>query len=568
MAPAVSALIDDLERLRTRFGAQAAAEKRSVLLRLERRSVPEPGDIERLHESLCFLRAYPDDADVLTRVERMLARFETRADVRRNRRWLEQTGIGGTLLQFPFFWETARWMARRWPERLVIDWDWWDRAKQARLAREVLPLLVPYSETPALDAVDLTAKEWLARLKGPDETDATFLIRRFERVPGDPFTREALYDSLDVALICRPGEHGPSRTCARYPPSPVSFRTRDFDRARPDLRRELGRRPAAVRKLTPREADRAIDLTREAMVTRLRDLYSFSYPDRDDVHVVDYDDGLQFVCIGTLPERRLMFEAVYGFLTLMNGVPIGYVLASSLFESSEIAYNVFETFRSGEAARVFSRVLAMTRHLFGARSFSIDPYQLGYGNEEGLRSGAWWFYAKLGFRPEDPATRELFRRERAAIRDDPGHRTDLGTLERLASTYLYLRAGSSTSPPLGALALGNLGLRIADLLRGRGGAERERTLRTCAEEAAGLLGLSARRRLTRAQKLWWERWSPLVLALPGVRRWSAENRRRLAEVILAKGGPSEREFVRRFDAHAPLRRSVVRLAEDDRTTRG
>ena len=38
-------------------------------------------------------------------------------------------------------------------------------------------------------------------------------------------------------------------------------------------------------------------------------------------------------------------------LTLKNGVPIGYVLISAINASSEIAYNVFETWRGGETRR-------------------------------------------------------------------------------------------------------------------------------------------------------------------------------------------------------------------------
>ena len=49
------------------------------------------------------------------------------------------------------------------------------------------------------------------------------------------------------------------------------------------------------------------------------------------------------------------------------------------------------------------RLLAARAHLFGTRSFSIEPYQLGKNNDEGIASGAWWFYAKLGFRPRSPA---------------------------------------------------------------------------------------------------------------------------------------------------------------------
>ena len=73
---------------------------------------------------------------------------------------------------------------------------------------------------------------------------------------------------------------------------------------------------------------------------------------------------------------------------------------SALFGSSEIAFNVFESFRGAEAGLIYGRVLGVTRALFGADSFTIFPYQLGDDNEEGIESGAWWFYRKLGFRPE------------------------------------------------------------------------------------------------------------------------------------------------------------------------
>lgn len=551
-----------LERLRTTYGGDVAQERLDALERLDRGRFAEPEEVERLHECLCFLRAYPDDDRVLARVERMLATFHDRADLKRNRRYLEQTGIAGTLLQFPFYWETARWMARRYPDHLVIDWKWWDPGKQARLLDQVLPLLVPYSETPALDSVDLSPREWIERLKGPDETDATFLIRRFERLAGDAFSRESLYDSLDVPLICRPAEDGPSRTRARHARPGATYRRTPISSERPDLRRAIEERPRAVRRVSRSEAARLIDVTREAMVTRLRDLYSFSYPALDDVVRIDFGDGLELACFGTHPERRLMLEAVYGLLTLVNGVPAGYVLISSLFRSSEIAYNVFETFRGGEAGRVFGRVLAVAHRLFGARTFSIDPYQLGHGNEEGLASGAWWFYAKMGFRPDDEGNRRLWRRERDRMAAEPDHRSTLATLRRLSSTHLFYRPFSRRDLALGALSTGNVGLRVSEHLAARAGADREDGLDACEAEARRLLGVRSTRRWTRAQRMWWRRWSPLVTILPGIERWPADDRRRLARVVLAKGGASEREFVRLFDGHARLRRAILRLAAD------
>ena len=83
-----------------------------------------------------------------------------------------------------------------------------------------------------------------------------------------------------------------------------------------------------------------------------RDLYAFKHADRHDVRLVDCGDGLQFAAIGVKPEFRLPLDSVYGFLTLKNGVPIGYVLSSSYFNSTEVAYNVSPPFRGAEAARL------------------------------------------------------------------------------------------------------------------------------------------------------------------------------------------------------------------------
>ena len=67
-----------LERLKTTYGEGVATAKLGVLRRLSRSRLRTAGQVERLHEALCFLRAYPDDASVLAQVTRMLERFDRR----------------------------------------------------------------------------------------------------------------------------------------------------------------------------------------------------------------------------------------------------------------------------------------------------------------------------------------------------------------------------------------------------------------------------------------------------------------------------------------------------------
>jgi hypothetical protein len=315
-----------------------------------------------------------------------------------------------------------------------------------------------------------------------------------------------------------------------------------------------------VDEVTPREGRRFIDLANEAMVTRARDLDAFAYGDPKDVRVFDLGDRLELVAIGLVPARRLLLEAVYGFLTLKNGVPIGYVLNSALFGSAEMAYNVFETFRGAEAAYLYGRTMSVVHQLFGSRSFTIYPYQLGHENDEALQSGAWWFYQKLGYRPRDRATLRLMRAELDRMRRNPAHRSTVPTLETLSRENVYLHCEPKRDDVIGLLALDNVGLAIVDLLARRFGSDRERGERVLAEEAAERLGLSSMKDLTPGQRLAWRRWAPLVAVLPGLGRWSRGERRALARVMIAKGGQRESDYVRAFDAHARLRAAVCRLA--------
>ena len=561
MPAEAAAALRELVRLRLEFGPAAALRKRALLARLERARLKTARDVLQLHEALCFMRAYPDDRELLTRTERMLARFERRADLRRHRAALADSGIAGTAIHYRFFASTAHWLARHWPGRLTLDWKPFEHEA---LLEALLPLLASDAESPALDEYDDTPRAWLRRMKGPKESEAAFLIRRLGARLGDRFVYEKLYDYLDLPVTLAPGADTPSRTHAKRARARVVFRRHAFATRRPDLATELLRPPRSVKPVSPREGQRWIDQALAAMVTRSRDLDIFTYGDPRDVRLVDCGDGLEFVCIGGRPERRLMFEAVYGFLTLKNGVPVGYVLTSALFGSSEIAYNVFETYRGAEAAPIYSRVLAMTRHLFGTDTFTVYPYQLGDGNDEGLRSGAWWFYRKLGFEPRDPGARRLMRSELARMRRRPAHRSSRATLARLARHNVYFSHGAARPDVIGELPLARLGLAAMQMMARRFGADRERGETLCAREAMVRLGMESLSGWSMDEKRAWARWAPLVTLLPGLERWSAGERHAAADVIRAKGSRRESDFVWRFDAHQKLREALAKLARSTR----
>ncbi len=562
-----AAALRALERIQSEYGSGLAARKRAYLRICAKGAFATKGEVLRFHESLSWLRAYPDDQAVAAEAERMARGFARRPDLRRHRDALLSSGIAGTDIAYPFFADTARWLARKWPSRLDLDWESFPEANQERLEGR-LSLLMHDAESPALDESTLSLRKWVEAMRGPGETSASALARAMENLAETPQARDLYQDEIDVPMVLRWGPGSPSRTLARFDGAPQAFHAGPLRRQRPDLWTEVLRPPLSIKSLSLARGREAVELARAAMVTRERDLDAFSYADPHDVRLVDCGDGLSFLAIGMQPQRRLLLESVYGFLTLKNGVPIGYVLSSAIFGSSEIAYNVFETYRGGEAAWVYARVLAMTRALFGSEVFTIYPYQLGgEGNHEGLQSGAWWFYQKLGFRARDPGVLRLMRQELARMRRDPGHRTSIAMLEKLAVHNVYLERPPRRDDVIGALRSDRIGMAATRWLSRHFGGDRRSASGVIAQEAAALLGAGDLKGWTAGERHAFRAWSPLMLALPGVRRWSLAERRAAAAVIRAKGGRRESDFVRLLDQHRRLRAGLASLAAGSGATR-
>ena len=147
--------------------------------------------------------------------------------------------------------------------------------------------------------------------------------------------------------------------------------------------------------------------------------------------------------------KVLVTRGMLGLAEGVVGVEVARMRASGLFS----------TYRGGEAGHIYGRLLACLRHLFGADTFTIYPYQLGGdGNQEGLESGAWWFYQKLGFRARDKGVLRLMRRELARMKQNRRYRSSIATLEELAATNVFYDHGRSRDDVIGILPLGRLGL--------------------------------------------------------------------------------------------------------------
>ena len=544
--------LERLESLREEFGATAASEKLALLAELEDKSLGRAADVERLHEALCFSRAWPDNPKLLATVNRMLKHFSERADLNRFAGALEDSGIDGTDIRFRFYRATALWLAQRCGDSLHIDWEQFEA--QDRLSR-ALESLVLFGERGALQQYVYDAAEWIDRMRSADETDAVFLSRLFAACGAAEAVLDSVYDELDMPFYLSASATTPTRTLEYVRPKAIDYQRHTIKREAVDLQ-QAAHRLIRIDTVDRKQAVRLVDLARSAMVARSRDLDAFAYASADDVMQVNCGHGIQIVLIGMLPVKRYLLECEYGYLMLRNGVVVGYGTGTGLFGSCQIAFNLFPTFRGAETTELYASVLATFHKLFDADTFSVDSYQIGADNEEAIDSGAWWFYVRMGFRPRDSGAIRLANAELRKAQKK-GYRSTKSTLRRLANYPLYFSLGGERQDVLPMVCTDSISLGMLDYVAQRYGSQRQEGARRCSQELAQVLGIASFSAWTADEQLMWHRLTPLIAAVADVKKWSKADRDALTDVLRAKGSVREADYVKLFDAHKRLRRAVA-----------
>ncbi|HWP43781.1 MAG TPA: hypothetical protein VNO14_11130, partial [Blastocatellia bacterium] len=432
-------LLSQLEQSTRRFDSEWTSK---LLARIGRRRFADAESLVRFHEALLFLRAHPQNAEVLDQAERLLGSFAARVGALRDSGidltpfdYIESSGIAGTVITGTFSFNIARWLASRYPSRVDVDWERYE--KKERLAN-VLPRIIPLLYEDTLVEANIPYMEWLHGAGKRGGRDLKRIIEGLERLSISERERAELYDLLELPIRWELGDSSASRTKNMRKVRKVFYHTGPFiRRSEVSLEEELRSR-IEFERLPAAKGEAILDMVREATTVRYRELYGITNGDGRNVLRADVGRGVEIFLWGLPAERRLPLRAYHAGFTLKNGVPINYIEAITLFERAEVGFNTFYTYRDGESAWVYAKVLAALNQAAEATCFSIDPYQLGFNNDEAIESGAFWFYRKMGFRPVDPELLKLTEREERKLAADPSYRTPHRTLRRLSkSNALY-----------------------------------------------------------------------------------------------------------------------------------
>ena len=311
--PKTARLLNKLEQARTQIGA---INEREIVRVLNAAGLAAFGkDAEsliRFHDLLLFFRAFPPGPGVLRVADKLLREFEPRVkavlaaggDVD-DFAPEEVVGIVGTVVEATFSYAMVCWLVQRHAKSISIQWDDYERETQRAV---IWPRFFPLMEEDSLTEANVPYLDWLKAARGRQD-ELPWLVRQFQRLPGFPKEtaekeKAALYDSLEIMVRWdMSGSNGSSasRTLSRKPVRDFYFHREPLiQRRQVSLAEEFARPSLPIKVLPSRDAEKTLDLVKEATGVRYRELYGTANSDPAWVVQANPGAGWRFISGGCL----------------------------------------------------------------------------------------------------------------------------------------------------------------------------------------------------------------------------------------------------------------------------
>lgn len=559
----LSRLIPQLEQARTRIGLMREPDFLRLLHAAARADFgKDAASLIRFHDICLFFRAFPPGPKVLQLADRMLAGFEQKikavlaAGADPDDFWPEEVaGIAGTMVEATFSYPVVCWLVKHYAKEISIQWEDYERDTQRGL---IWPRFFPLMEDDSLIEAHTSFLKWLEAARGRED-ELPWLIRQFQRLPLSEKEKATLYDLQEILVRWDMSGSRASRTILRKPVKQFYFHQAPLLQRRDvSLAEELAK-PALPLKILPRrEAENILNLMKETLGVRYRELYGTSNADPAWMVQAAIGRGTEIYACGLPPDKRLPLRAYLAGFTIKNGVPINYFECSSLFEWTEFGFNTFFAYRDGETAWVYAQSLRLLQQLHGTKAISIYPYQIGDDNEEAIASGAFWFYRKLGFRSMNAQLEQLARSEEKKIKTNREYRTSPRTLRKLSKANMVYELPEAEVGAWDSFSVRNVGYALQKYMARNFKGNADVFRKAAMEKLARNLSLSLGK-IKKDEQAAFADFAMVMSLVPDFSRWPAEEKTALRKIIAAKARGTEQRYQQLLLKHGKLRRAILKL---------
>ncbi len=421
-------LIKKLFQFRNQFGSAISVQKKKLLEKINPEQIKNKQLMNLLYNMLLFLLAYPDNKTIYTLAKEKLFVLENYVKANETiQTKLYNTGVTGSVVCAQFSFEIVKWLRKKFNTAVYLD----SIAAADSQITYIVSAVMPQVESEILQDENSTWKEWLKQCTAEGEDLLDTLLKLFDQSDIRPEVKDELWNALNIYVTVRLTEHTrlPDRlTSTFYHKSLIKKGTLD---------EQDDEKPVEL-KLTTSEAEKIIECGRMILVRHSREFDPISFSEPPFISFYQLQRGISIALLGMRPERRHPIDSYMGYIVFKNGLPLSYGGSWILFDSARIALNIFPSYRGGESANTFEQILKLHKHVYRLNRFSVDPYQIGKHNSDGINSGSFWIYYKFGFRPMREELKQLAASEQELLKTTKNYRSPASVLKKLANGRLEL----------------------------------------------------------------------------------------------------------------------------------
>jgi hypothetical protein len=422
----ISSQLAQLFSVRNQYGENFSRQKINLLASIRPEAMTSKKDIQICYDNLLFLLAFPDNRAVLRQAKLCLQQLESFIHSNEQvRNKLYNSGITKTQVCAAFSFELVKWLRKNLPGNIRLNWFDSNDGK----IQSILCAVIPKVESEILQDANSDWKTWVTKSLQKKETLLDGLIRIFEEADIRPEVKDELWTAIGINVEIDFPEH----VCL-----PAALYKSCFHRSL--LKKNFDKKPVDFRKikLSGKQAEAIIMCSRMILVRHLREIDPITFTTPQRVAYYQLSRGLSIALMGMTDERRHPIDCYMGYVVFKNGLPVAYAGSWILFDSGRIGLNVFPSYRGGESQYIFDQVCKIHSKVYQLKRLTVDPYQLGKENEDGIHSGAFWVYYHAGFRPVKNYQRQLAETEAMKAARINGYRSSFAALRKLADSRMEM----------------------------------------------------------------------------------------------------------------------------------
>lgn len=548
-------LVKELTAIKGNFSGEAAAKKLQLLQQTDPATVHNTALLKEYHGCLLFILAYPDNRAVHKEALHQLQQLTAAVAAIFNRHAPKQqyslngSGIFASELVSSFGFEMAQWLL----SNFGADTGLHSSSAAPEKISSIFELLLPKMEYQQITQSAYSLPQRIQQLSGLTNRhhQLQWLLQTMQQHCTGSNIRDHLYEELQVFIYWKLNHPFYNLSHLRSLPLQKIYYAGTAAPVK-NLTRYIRKKINGPIPLTASDKKQLLDTARAALALHCRETDPVSFCDSTAVTYFDMGHGISIALYTMQPQRRFSIESYIGYMAFVNSVPAAYGGGWLLGHRCKIGINIFPVLRGGNSTLVFSALLRLYHQYYHVQRFVVKPYQFGKNNPDGLRSGAFWFYYKLGFRPATAALLQLAQEEDAKKQAIKKYRTPLPILKQFTAAPVELLLHTTAVP---AYDGGDISRAITKKMTQHFAGNRQQALLYCTQQLKKMMAASSLRLTKTQQQLLYQQWPWMLLfindttaAVPFTKRETLQ----FIRLLLSKFNTDERDYIIALQQHKRL----------------